>query len=62
MTFEQIMDIIRNLAQSQGFYGRLLASITELRLENPEGYEEFKEELEKQNFKDAVDIVMFFET
>lgn len=62
MTFEQIMDTIRNLAQSQGSYGRLLARITEMRLENPEGYEELKKELEEQNFKDAVDIVMYFET
>lgn len=62
MNFEQIMDVIRNLAQSQGFYGRILAHITEIRLENPEGYEELKTKLEKQNFKDAVDIVMYFET
>lgn len=53
MSKEEILNAIKTLAKSQGFYGRL--------------YERIKDDalaldyLEKQNFKDVVDIVMFFE-
>ncbi len=45
--------LFNTLAKSQGFYGRLLASL--------EGNDEAWEHLEAQNFKDAVDVVMFIE-
>ena len=41
---EQVVDVIEMLADSQGFYGRLLDEI-----------------IEKQEFKDPVDVVLFFE-
>lgn len=53
MNKEEILETIRKLSCSQGFYGRL--------------YEEIKDNekalsyLEKQNFKDAVDLVLFLE-
>ena len=53
MKKEQILDVIKSLAKSQGFYGRLLEHINE----NP-SYLDF---LEKQNFKDSVDFVLYME-
>lgn len=53
MTKEQILDAIKSLAMSQGFYGRLLRDINE----NPA----LLDELEKQNFKDSLDMVLFIE-
>ena len=53
------MDTIKMLANSQGFYGRLYRSIMEL---SEDKYEELKEVLEAQNFGDAVDMVLFFES
>ena len=43
---------IESLATSQGFYGRILENLNEERL----GY------LEKQNFKDIIDLILFLET
>ena len=53
MNKEQILNVIKSLAKSQGFYGRLLEHINE----NP-SYLDF---LEKQNFKDSVDFVLYME-
>lgn len=53
MNREIIRGWIVSLASSQGFYGRLLETLDQ----NPELWEE----LEKQDFKDAVDFVMFME-
>jgi hypothetical protein len=39
------------MSHSQGFYGRMLRDITDENLEY----------LEKQNFKDIVDLIMFLE-
>lgn len=53
MNKQEIMDAIKALAGSQGFYGRLYETLKE----HP-GALEF---LEKQNFKDSLDMVMFLE-
>lgn len=53
MTKEQILGEIESLAMSQGFYGRLLRDIKE----NPA----MLDELERQNFKDSLDMVLFLE-
>lgn len=53
MNKQEIMDAIKSLAQSQGFYGRLYRTLKE----NSEALEF----LEKQNFKDSLDMVMFLE-
>lgn len=58
MNEKQILDTLETLACSQGFYGRLLDSINSLEYED---YRDLMNELEKQNFKDALDIVMYFE-
>lgn len=61
MCIEEIMDVIKGLARSQGFYGRLLGAIEELKNEDVHKYQNLVLELEAQNFKDAIDVVMFFE-
>jgi len=58
---EQVVDVIEMLSHSQGFYGRLLEEILYIEENNPEQYEMFKTIIEKQEFKDPVDVVLFFE-
>ena len=58
MNREQILDTFRDLAKSQGFYGRLLANISLL---DEETRDAFLSDLENQNFSDAVDLVMYLE-
>lgn len=53
MNKEQILQTIKSLAQSQGFYGRLYEQIVD--------NEEALEYLEKQDFKDPVDMILFLE-
>ena len=57
----EIINVIEMLSHSQGFYGRLLRSIYELKQENETAYNELKDYLESQNFSDDLDVVMFFE-
>jgi hypothetical protein len=54
MNKKQILDVIKSLAKSQGFYGRLLEHIND----GP-SYLDF---LEKQNFVDVVDFVLYMES
>jgi hypothetical protein len=51
MNQAQIMTVFRDLAKSQGLYGRILESITQ----------EDLEQLENQGFSDAVELVIFIE-
>lgn len=53
MVRDEILKIIKSLAQSQGFYGRLLEQI--------QNNEEDLDYLEQQSFKDAVDLILFLE-
>ena len=62
MDREAILGAIADLARSQGFYGRLLRAIEEVREEDEERYEELMETLEEQNFGDTLDMVLYFET
>ena len=55
MTAQEILSNIRMLAQSQGFYGRLLEAVTE---ENPE----LLDYLAEQEFEDVVDMILFLES
>ena len=61
MKREDILNAIAELAQSQGFYGRLLRDILNIRAEDPDRYEELMEHLEAQKFGDMLDMVLFFE-
>lgn len=58
MKKDEILRIIRSLATSQGSYGRLLMYLTS---DTPDAVA-YLDYLEKQNFKDATDLVMFIET
>ena len=53
MSGKEILDTIKSLAQSQGFYGRLLEQIQD--------NDEALEYLEQQNFKDSLDLILFLE-
>lgn len=56
MTKEQIWDAFKQLAQSQGFYGRLMRDI-----EQSGEKEEILQHLEDQHFRSTVDLVMYIE-
>lgn len=58
MNKEQILDSIRSLAASQGFYGRLYNALTD----GSEQADEFLATMEEQNFNDVVDMVMWLES
>lgn len=62
MKWNEIIDVIKELAKSQGFYGRILRSIEEIYETDYDYWEEYMNYLEKQNFKNSLDVVMFFET
>ena len=57
MNKEQILEAIRSLAASQGFYGRLYERLTD----GSEEAEEALDLMEEQNFGDVVDMVMWLE-
>ena len=59
MDRQAIRGTFEMLAQSQGFYGRLLRSIDEM---EEEDREKVWSELESQNFKDVVDLIMYMES
>ena len=61
MDREAILGVFADLAYSQGFYGRLLASLEEAKEYNPDAYEAFMSDLEAQNFGDAVDLILYIE-
>ena len=58
MKRDEILETIRSLAQSQGSYGRLLQDLENM---SKELYNTVMADLEAQNFKDAVDLVMYIE-
>ena len=58
---EEVVDVIEMLAESQGFYGRLLEEILYIEENDPLKYEIFKNVIERQELKSPVDVVMFFE-
>jgi hypothetical protein len=58
---EEVIDVVRSLAQSQGSYSRLLEQILYFQEYEPDTFDEFKRVVEEQHFKDPVDVVLFFE-
>lgn len=57
----EFIGVVGMLAESQGFYGRLLERIMELEFYDPEGFEDFKVLIEDQKFTDPVDVILFIE-
>ena len=62
MDIEQIMAAIRSLAESLGYYGRLYNELREMQTNDTKKWEDVKNALESQHFKDSLDMVLFFET
>ena len=58
MKREEIMETIKTLASSQGLYSRLYRDLMAL---DEDKYNEVMTELESQNFKDGVDLIMYIE-
>lgn len=58
---DQVVEVIEMLSYSQGFYGRLLDEIMYIEENEPRKFEVFKDIIEKQEFQDPVDVVLFFE-
>ena len=61
MKIDDILNVIIELSYSQGFYGRLYRSLMDCKENDPSSYEDYVEQLEAQNFGDALDVVLFFE-
>ena len=57
MKREQILETIRSLSMSQGFYGSLYNDL----MSNPEYCDEVMTFLEAQNFKDPIDLIFCIE-
>lgn len=57
----QVIKLVKDLSYSQVFYGRLLERILYMKEYEQENFERFKEIIEEQEFKDPVDVVLFFE-
>lgn len=55
---KQIWELFKSLAQSQGFYGRLVRSISEL---SEEDREQFWQNMEEKNFKSDLDVILYVE-
>ena len=58
MNRSEILHTIKQLAQSQGYYSRLLNNINEL---DNDQQDELFSYLEEQKFNDPLDLVLFFE-
>ena len=61
MNVLQVIDVIRELSHSQGFYSRLYRNILLMHERDKEAFDKFTEWVESKNFKDTLDVVMFFE-
>ena len=59
--FNDVLNIISDLSYSQGFYGRLLRDIYELMEYEPERFDMLVEEIENANFRNSLDVIMYFE-
>ena len=58
MKIEEIMEVFKSLSRSQGFYGRLLMDIESLPKDD---YDQLVITLEEQDFKDALELIMWVE-
>lgn len=57
MNRKEILDAIKSLANSQGFYSHLYNII----IDGSDDSEEYLDLLESKNFTDVVDLVLYFE-
>jgi hypothetical protein len=59
--FDNVINVLIQLSYSQGFYGRLLRDISEIKKYEPERFKLFVAEIESQEFTSPLDVVMYFE-
>lgn len=59
--FNDVLNVLNDLAHSQGFYGRLLRDLFEIKKYEPERFDLIVMEIESQEFTNALDVVMYFE-
>lgn len=59
MTSKQIIQLFKDLARSQGFYGRLLVQLQDIRSNDPEKFEEIMQAFSK--YDNPVDLIMAIE-
>lgn len=57
MNKKEILEMVKSLASSQGFYTRLYQYLSE----GSEESEEYLDMLEEKNFKDSVDLILYLE-
>lgn len=62
MNREQIMEAVKQLANSQGWYSRLYSDLCKMRETEPERFDIAMRLLEEQNFKDTVDLILYLES
>lgn len=62
MKIDAILDVIKKMALSQGFYGRLYDGLMEAKQYDPDSYADAVDVLEAQNFSDPVDLILFLES
>ena len=60
-SFRMILNTIEDLRHSQGFYGRLYASLMEDIKYNKENISDFLNNSELPKFKDSLDVIMYLE-
>ena len=61
MKKDEIRAAIKELARSQGSYGRLDARLTELQASVPAEYDMLMTSLEAEHFNDVVDLILHLE-
>lgn len=61
MKEKEIMETIRGLGRTQGFYGKLYVNLKELQQEAPTTYRENMKKLEDEGFRTTLDLMLYFE-
>lgn len=59
--FDDVINVLIELSYSQGFYGRLLRDLFEIKEYEPERFNLIVMEIESREFTNALDVVMYFE-
>jgi hypothetical protein len=62
MTGSQCIDMIRQLAGSQGYYSRMYADLKQMEQDDPDQYQDVLRSFEAQGFSDPVDMVLHLES
>lgn len=61
MDREKILNVIKKLSQSQGYYCRLYNYLIMLKNDYYQDYNNYMVQLEKMNFQNEIDLVLYLE-